>query len=414
MKKSESYIKNLKIESSIDKIENSISDCLDDVERIHAYSNEIDTQLSDLESRVNRLIENTNVSLPKLEHDVNTIEYEEHHNTSACFEKRRYDLDTVVVCITGGIAVLVDFLMVRIPKTTNIIRNNHNINLQGSPITGLLRQIGFDKDGKTSSWVRTLEKYFGVNYDTSVIKREKGFYPKTHRLYSLAHDPSPSGLLWALKDAAAGTMSYISQDGKLKIVSAKREDISKLFLVPIIWIGHIISDIFTKAGVPIPGSCLLRTLQLGTFGEKRRTLGHVIEYMYIEGFDCRHLVTMGIENAVIEIILRIYHALTKPRIEQFARPQALIQADMEMDNRRLHKLRLQAYSIAACGNISKLAVYNFNPLALNLPIWSECLRTALCEYKRHNNSTQLVLDVISQRQEINEKFDEIENKLKDI
>ncbi len=56
-----------------------------------------------------------------------------------------------------------------------------------------MRSLGFTKEGKTSKWVSFLEKWFQVNYDKSVIKGEKGFTPNTHRLYNLAHDPSPAG-----------------------------------------------------------------------------------------------------------------------------------------------------------------------------------------------------------------------------
>jgi len=70
-----------------------------------------------------------------------------------------------------------------------------------------------------------------------------------------------------------------------------------------------------------------------------------VEYMYLEGYDLRHFVTMATSNAVIELIIRIYHILTKSSIKRLAQPQALIQADWEKQNRRLHKMRLQAYAL---------------------------------------------------------------------
>ncbi len=319
--------------------------------------------------------------------------------------------DIVIVCLIGAIAVLVDFLVVKIPKTTNIVRDGESIRQEGSPLTGLMRRIGFDSNGKTSKWVKILEGWFGVNYDTSILSGEKGFTPRSHRIYSLAHDPSPAGFLWALKDAITGTTSYISKDGLLKSIPTKKMGVWKVLAMPIVWIGHIISDIFTKSGVPIPGSCLLRTLQFGSLGQKGRSIGEVIEYMYLEGYDLRHFATMTIENAVIELILRVYHILTKPRIEQLARPQALILVEKEIMDRRLQKMRLQAYAIASCGNIAKLAVYQWNPNALNLPVWTELLRTSMKEYERRHSSTQDVLDAIELRQMINERFDNINAKL---
>lgn len=136
-----------------------------------------------------------------------------------------------------------------------------------------------------------------------------------------------------------------------------------------------------------------------------------VEYMYLGGYDLRHFVTMATSNAVIELIIRIYHILTKSSIKRLAQPQALIQADWEKQNRWLHKMRLQAYAIAVCGNVIKLAVYQWNPTALNLPVWTECIRTAVQEYSQRYGITQDALDAIEQRQIINGRFDEIEKKI---
>ncbi len=322
--------------------------------------------------------------------------------------------DIIVVCATGGLAVLVDFLIVRIPKSTKIVRNGNIITQNGSVLTDFIRQIGFDKNGKTSSWIKVLEKYFNVPYDKSIIAGEKGFYPKTHRLYSLAHDPTPSGLLWAIKDILCGTTSYIDKAGNLKMVPASPASLKSKLFIPIIWVGHIISDIFTKAGIPIPGSCFLRTLQFGSFGEKRRTIGEVIEYMYINGYDVRHLATMATSNAVIELIVRIYHCLTCDSVLSLGKPSALIQANKAMVEHRLTKMRFYSYAIASCGNIGKLAAYQWNPLALNLPVWMEFLRTAIKEYEKAFGEESNYIEAVKNRETINANFENIIRKLDSI
>lgn len=410
MSKDVPYIKNLKIESSIKNVEDSISDTLSSCSEFSEVVNVDDVIISNLETRIAALMTKNGIPQPEKEEKTSHVKCE----TSEKVQKTdilQIDCDLVVSCVAGGLAVLVDFLVVRIPKTTNIVRCGKVINQQGSPMTEALRKIGFTSDGKTAGWVKTLESFFGVNYDTSIIAGEKGFTPRSHRLYSLAHDPSPSGLLWALKDAITGTTSYISQDGILKSIPTKHVSVWRIFATPVIWMGHILSDIFTKAGVPIPGSCLLRTLQFGSFGEKGRTIGQVVEYMYLEGYDLRHLATMATEKAVLEFIIRVYHYLTKPTIEQFARPQALIHIDLEKQNRRLQSMCLQAYVVASCGNVAKLAIYQWNPTALNLSVWVAFFRTAVTEYNRRHGSMQDVLDTIEQRQIINDQFDAIEAKL---
>ena len=205
--------------------------------------------------------------------------------------------------------------------------------------------------------------------------------------------------------------SYIDQSGKLKIIPAKTDSLFKIMAAPIIWIGHIISDIFTKAGVPLPGSCFLRTLQIGSFGAKKRTIGQVIEYMYLEGYDLRHLATMSTVNACIEIIVRLYNILTKPQIEHFARPTAMIEADNGMLRHKLRKMIICGYAVAATGNIVKVAAYQWNPTALNAPVWLAFVRSSIAEMEYQNSSTKDVINVMEQRAELEENITRIQNKL---
>lgn len=411
-------INNMKLDSSIKDVEKSLSDVDDELNATSIAIGENTSKLEGLESRVAVL---TN----KLGLKIKTSSPEKDCNTTTAIEYapepiKDYRLDNLngiditMTCIAGGVAVLVDFLIVKIPKTSQIVRNGKTITQEGSPMTAVLRKIGFKSNGKTSKWVGTLEKFFKVNYDTSTIKGEKGFNPSSHRIYSLAHDPSPSGLLWALKDAICGTMTYIDKDGVLKSIPTKNVSAWKVLAMPIIWIGHIISDIFTKAGVPLPGACFLRTLQLGSFGAKKRTISEVVSYMYYEGYDLRHLVTMLSTNACIEIILRIYHILTREHVEQFMRPTAIIEAQQSMIKHRLEKMRLGAYAIACGGNVAKLAIYQWNPNALNLTVWLEFLRTAISEYERTHSTEQDVVNIVVLRQEIEDKFKRMENKLKSL
>ncbi len=387
------------------KEDNSVSDISSLEERVKKLSSAIEVEFDDED----RCIFSSD-SFLDFTHENDVI----HDITELSFSDNLSNSDIVVTCVAGGLAVLIDFLLVRIPKTTKIVRDGNIINQKGSVLTDLIRQIGFDKNGKTSSWIKVLEKYFNVPYDKSIIEGEKGFYPKTHRLYSLAHDPSPSGLLWAIKDILCGTTSYIDKAGNLKMVPATPASLKSKLFVPIIWIGHIISDIFTKAGVPIPGSCFLRTLQFGSFGEKRRTVGEVIEYMYLNGYDVRHLATMATSNAVIELIVRIYHCLTCERLHTLGKPIAIIQANKAMVEHRLTKMRFYSYAIASCGNIGKLAAYQWNPLALNLTVWTEFLRTAVKEYEKSYGLESNYINAVKNQEKINANYENIIRKLDSI
>lgn len=407
--------------SKFNKLESLIEEVKDSIDAVSQETSEVRKEggalfLDSLEQRINRLYQQAGierseeegvVSSEKSSIDEDTVKHE-----SLKFPDELSKADIVMTCIAGGIATLVDFLVVKIPKSANIVRNGSIIHQEGSPMTAIIRKIGFDSDGKTSSWVSAMEKFFHVPFDKSIIAGEKGFTPKSHRLYSLAHDPSPSGLLWAIKDILTGTTSYIDKEGCLKIVPTHSSSLENKLLCPIIWIGHIISDIFTKAGIPIPGSCLLRTVQLGAFGEKKRTVGQVVEYMYLEGYDIRHLATMSMSNAVVELIIRIYHVLTREFTQPFAVPGALLAAEKSMYAHRLSKMRMGAYAIAASGNVAKMAVYQWNPLSLNLPIWTELLRTSISEYQRAYGTDSLHIQAVKNREIINKTFDELENRLK--
>lgn len=399
------------IEASAEEVEASIEECRSSLNTIREMN--VSPKVESLEQRVRMLCDKVGCKYQETKEVIamQDLQLPDVDNDKFRFSDELTSTDVIVSCVAGGLAVLIDFLVVKIPKATSIIRNGKVIKQDGSPLTEVIRRIGFDKDGKTSSWIKVLEKYFNVPFDKSIIAGEKGFYPKSHRLYSLAHDPSPSGLLWAIKDILCGTTSYIDKAGNLKIVPSKPSSLSSKLFIPIVWMGHIISDVFTKAGIPIPGACFLRTLQFGSFGEKRRTVGEVIEYMYLNGYDVRHLATMSTANAVIEIVVRIYHCLTRDFIKPLGKPVALIQADKAMVEHRLSRMRLYSYAVAACGNIGKMAAYQWNPMALNLAIWTEFLRASIKEFEKTFGVESMYIKTVKQRDILNEGFNSLRKRL---
>lgn len=413
--------RNEKLEDSLMKMKEeslSVNTTTNEIKREEIETN---NDITNLENRLALLFERVGADKSRLsldsnlEHgskDINHIN--ESKSTIISNLDSLSDVDLVITCIVGGLGVLVDFLIVKIPKSTHIVRNKERIYQEGSPVTEWIRKIGFDENGKTANWIKNLEKFFKINYDRSIIKGEKGFYPQSHRLYNLGHDPSPSGFLWALKDAIQGTFSYIDKNGNLKIIPSNKMSPWKIMAMPIIWLGHIISDIFTKAGIPIPGFSLLRTLQFGSFGEKGRTIGQVIEYMYLDGFDLRHLVTMSSVNAVIELLLRLYDILIRQEISKFGRPEALYEADRTLQKMKLEKMLLTAYAVASAGNIAKLAIYQWNPNALNLPVWLEMARKSIYMVDFNTSTTKMALDAVKMRATINNNFDNLERRINQI
>lgn len=310
-------------------------------------------------------------------------------------------VDILIACLTGGIAVLVDFLVVKTPKSLKVNGND----ITGSPLTDLIKQIGLTDDNKEAKWVQSLEKWFHVDYDPSIKENIEKMYPKNHRIFSLGHDPSIMGLIWGIKDIVCGTFSYINADGILCIDKVAKANFKNLFYAPILWLGHLISDMFTKAGLPIPGGCALRVLQFGNFSEKDKTIGELIEYMYVTGYDLRHLAVASICNIVIELIIRIYMFLLGNVKDTNVGVLFEEQYNHVKNYRKKHKLLIASYSVASCGNIVKIAMYNGAPNAINLPIWYGFVKEAIIQLGILTSDSNKAIEAIEDRHLINERFE---------
>lgn len=269
----------------------------------------------------------------------------------------------------------------------------------------MLRGIGVDENGKASKWITVLEKWFKVPYDKSIDSDIIGLMPKTHRLHSLAHDPSIAGLVWGIKDIVAGTFTCIDKNGCLVVEKVTEANFMKLFTAPILWLGHILSDVFTRMGIPIPGWSYLQLLQFGNFGEKQRTIAEVARYMYLEGYDLRHLVSMSSTNAVIELIVRLYyHLVCKERPDEFVLTSE--KEYVEVKNKiKLHNMLFVSYSVASCGNIAKICAYQGNPTAFNLPLWLGMIKESITQVTILNRDSKNYEKAIENRHTIGENFE---------
>ena len=322
-------------------------------------------------------------------------------------ELKMQPVDYIVAALTGGLAAIIDVFLVKIPKDTVVVRNVEGIFQEGSSLTGMLRAIGIDENGKVSKWVTVLEKWFKVPYDKSIDSDIAGLMPKTHRLHSLAHDPSIAGLVWGIKDIVAGTFTCIDKNGCLVVEKVAEANFMNLFTAPILWLGHILSDVFTRMGIPIPGWSNLQLLQFGSLGEKQRTIAEVARYMYLEGYDLRHLVSMSSTNAVIELIMRLYyHLVCKKRPDEF-----VLTAEkeyVEVKNKiKLHNMLFVSYSVASCGNIAKIFAYQGNPTAFNLPLWLGMIKESITQVTILNRNSKNHEQAIENRHTIDENFDDL-------
>mgnify|MGYP006270360583 CR=1 FL=1 len=318
-------------------------------------------------------------------------------------------LDYGIVGIAGFVAALVDFLIVKIPKDINYLGAYQQ---QGSHFTAWLKSLGVDENGKLNSFLKWCETVCKVPYDRSIDPNIPGFNPRTHRLLSLSHDPL-FGLIFGILDIINGSMTTFDINGNIQII--KTFDLSpkdKVF-APLLWLGHIISDMCTKIGVPIPGWGFLQLLQFGSFGSNNQTIADISRWMYLNGYDLRHFISMSVPVAAIEIIVRGYHYLSSleapEQIEHSLHSSVASKELLQIEsNLKLHKMLFLAHAVAASGNALKVFVYSGNPLAINLTQWLFFLKESV------NIIRDLMRDrtpeiIIRNRSKINQEWEEIKN-----
>lgn len=365
-------------------------------------------ELEELRNRVNALLQATGSEpleefKPCTLEDLNNCLVARFHDFNGLTEQDRAlhltPVDYIVASLAGGVAIIVDFLLVKIPKTTNYL---WKFEQKGSHLTELLRKIGYDNEGKEAKWIGVLETCFHVNYDSSI---RKGVYgPKNHRIYSVGHDPSPAGLIFAVKDILSGTFTYFDKSGRLVIEKAKEMGVLKKCLAPIMWFGHLLSDLFTSAGVPVPGGTLLRAIQLGKFGRKGRTFGELIDWMYMNGYDMRHLATMSTSNAAMNFLIGLYLAFISPI--KHSESQLISEREYVEVKRNEKKVKMKfiASSVAVAGNVAKICAYQGNPLAFNYSLWYEMIKQSISEVTILTKD-KAAENAIEQRHLLDDNFD---------
>lgn len=316
-------------------------------------------------------------------------------------------VDWIIVGIAGAIAALLDILAVRIPKDINYMRQYDQ---RGSGFTQWLRTLGIDDEGKLNLFLSWCEDACKVPYDKPAIKGT-GVYPRNHRLRSLAHDPL-FGLIFGIFDIFNGSITYFDKQGHLQILKTLSSSTGDKLLAPLLWLGHLVSDVCTKQGLPIPGWGFLQLLQFGSFGSKDRTIAQISEWMYLNGYDLRHLMTMAIVPASVEVIVRGYHGISLLNDENSLFNPAETIAEKEITiikgNLKLHKMLCLAHGIAASGNAFKVWTYQGNPTAINITQWMMFVKESINMLTAVTRETTTE-KVISNRAKINLTWEELTN-----
>jgi hypothetical protein len=276
----------------------------------------------------------------------------------------KYDVATTVAAgLTGA---LVDFLIINIPKDIQYLGH---IPQEGSPLTKWLHSLSVPHD----NW---LASYFSVAYD-KVQEDISGMGPSTHRLQTFGHDPL-IGLVIGTIDIMRGGLTAISKEGNIVLRSGTGMAHYNPFTAIVWQIMHLFSDGFTKMGLPPPGWSLVQLFQIGSFGDRERTVAEISRWMYLKGYDSRHFLTMSTSVAAIEVVLRNYFWIRRKLDEKYnadvTHEGEVVGTKRTGGHPRFQSMALAAHGIATAANAGKVAIYAGNPLAINYVQWLRFLQ----------------------------------------
>ena len=111
-------------------------------------------------------------------------------------------------------------------------------------------------------------------------------------------------------------------------------------------------------GLPAAFMTLMQGINIGSFGDKGRSVGEVARWMYLNGYDLRHFIASGITPAVVEIVLRAYIML------RHYSEHGEIKFDLA-SHPKYRSMLMMAHGIATTANAGKVILMGGNPLAIN-------------------------------------------------
>lgn len=277
-------------------------------------------------------------------------------------------IDVLVAGLAGLAGGAVDMFVVRIPKD---LRWNDQIQ-RGSWLTATLRDLSIPSD----NWLASISK---VPFDVVAGYGDiiPGMGPRTHRVHTFGHDPL-FGLLFGTIDIMRGTVTGAGKSGVVGVGATPIPGVDNPLLALALEILHLLSDVGTRCGLPLPGWSMAMTSSIEIGG---RPMHELAREMYLRGYDSWHLLTMATTPAAIQLVLRAYWGL---RMTLDADYRCLNEEDALLagtsstgDHPRFRALALAANGVGATMNVAKIAAFGGNPLAMNYAQWVAFIRSLL-------------------------------------
>lgn len=332
--------------------------------------------------------------------DVNEIDLAALMNSTEAAEVRRVATSTkpfrcrldatdlVIATLAGVAAAAVDITIVKIPKTMKLRGQ------EGSPLTSYLR----GKAVPTDNWIGELAKvpFDSLNADQPEAVR---LSPRTHRADTFGHDPF-LGLVFGVIDILRGTSTGVGRTGDVFVRQIADPTTHNPLVALVIELAHLLSDVGTKAGLPLPGWSILRMINAGSI--EGLTIGDQARLMYLRGFDSWHLITMSTSVAAAELVLRGGWAIRgamdadwSSRCDDEARMAGTTRT---ASHPRFLMMSLLAHGIATAANAGKIAAAGGNPLAWNAAQWARFAQLVTAWWEAQPWSAA---DAIATRSDIN-------------
>lgn len=325
--------------------------------------------------------------------DIGNVDARIHQAQEAVLAPYRLDVyDVAIAGIAGVLASIVDIILVQFPPGMSRFGQPARA---GGPLDTWVRDLL--KKGVPEDLRRQFEASCKVPYDASINiglgTPIPGLTPSTHRLHSLGHDPL-LGFIFGVADILRGTFTAIGRDGQLisQITQPERAAAS-LFEAVARQFGHLLSDMNTPAGLPVPFAGLLQLFQGGSLTEHGYSVAELSRLMYRDGYDFRHFLATTIPVLIIEVVVRVAFFA-----RQLKQGKNLKEAFPGNGQPRLQTMLLIAHGTASGINAGKVIITK-NPMGVNLAQWGAFAQYLLPEIKLRlidlpKRSNQAVLDLI--------------------
>ena len=322
--------------------------------------------------------------------------------------------DIFLLVALGGMVSLAEFLLVGLPPKTQWTPRNEG----GIVPTGWLSERLKAWQVPVDNW---LAKICKVPFDRSYLPgTNAGLTPFNHRLLSFGHDPSPLGMVYGLMDIVSGGMSGITRDGQVFHIPGVSPTVEKILMAPLLWIGHLASDVATPMGLPPPGWALTQLLRIPSPGAPgEATIADVARMMYEQGYDFRHYLAGGMVPALVEIIVRTYHfvrysypAACKKTISANLAETCI--ANTQLEGHRTAML-FWGHTTAAAINAGKIVIqgaygdYFSAARAINVAQW-QMFAVRAAQYVAFRLRDRKVEQIVLNRKAINERWDQLSAK----